>query len=156
MTTAPSEQPTIPNALVPEKLTPPINVSRVKNENGVKKIVKELLDAHGWFHFAPGAGGYSAQGISDRLALKNGVFLAVEVKFLRNKPKPLQKAFAAQVMTNDGFAFCVNESNIDHFAWWLESFEIATQYQRHSLEVPAEHGSRLLNAISALTDPFAE
>ncbi len=151
--TAPSE---IPSVTVPAKLHPPIDVSRVKKEEGVKQIIKRLLDVHGWFHFAPGGNAFGAQGIGDRLAIKNGVFLSIEAKFGTNKPKPLQKSFAAQIIANDGFAFCVNERNIDHLAWWLESFEIATQYQQRGQEVPAEHGARLLNAISALTDLFAE
>ena len=136
-------------------LMAPIDVSRVTNEKGVKALIKRLLDFHGYFHWMPGANGYGTQGVSDHLAIKNGVFLAVEAKFGSNKPKPTQKAFAAQIIVNDGFAFCVTEKNIDHFAMWLESFEVATQHQLQGLEVPAEHGSRMLNAISVLTDPFA-
>ena len=64
--------------------------------------------------------------------------------------------FAAQITANDGFAFCVNERNIDHLAWWLESFEIATQAQAAGTDIPPEHGARLLNAINELTDLFAE
>lgn len=147
MTTAPSE---------PTKPFPtPIDMSRVKDEKGVKTLIKRLLDFHGYFHWMPGANGYGTQGVSDHLAIKNGVFLAIEAKFGSNKPKPMQKAFAAQIIANDGFAFCVTEKNIDHLAWWLESFEVATQHQMQGLEVPAEHGSRMLNAVSALTDPFA-
>lgn len=145
-----------PSDAIPAKLCPPINVTKIRNENGVKALVKALLDAHGYFHFAPGGNAYGTQGIADRLAIKNGVFLAIEAKFGYNKPKPTQKAFAAQIVANDGFAFCVNERNIDHLAMWLESLEIATQCQQRGQEVPAEHGSRLLNAISALTDLFAE
>lgn len=136
-------------------LMAPIDVSRVTNEKGVKALIKRLLDFHGYFHWMPGANGYGTQGVSDHLAIKNGVFLAIEAKFGSNKPKPTQKAFAAQIIVNDGFAFCVTEKNIDHFAMWLESFEVATQHQLQGLEVPAEHGSRMLNAISVLTDPFA-
>lgn len=151
-TPAPSEAPSVS---IPAKLHPPINVSKVKNEKGVKTLIRDLLNTHGWFTWMPGANGYGTQGVSDHLAIKNGVFLVVEAKFGTNKPKPVQKGFAAQIMANDGFAFCVNERNIDHFAWWLESFEIATQHQLAGLEVPQEHGSRMLNSISVLTDPFA-
>lgn len=140
---------------VPAKLHPPIDVSKVKNENGVKALIKLLLDAHGWFHFAAAAGGFSAPGLHDRFAVKDGVLITVEAKFKYNKVSTMQKAFGAQILANDCYAFCVNERNIDHFAWWLESFEIAKQCQMQGREVPSEHGSRLLNAISALTDPFA-
>lgn len=147
MTTAPSE---------PTKPFPtPIDMSRVKDEKGVKSKIKQLLDHHGYFHWMPGANGYGTQGVSDHLAIKDGVFLAVEAKFGYNKPKPVQKSFAAQIIANDGFAFCVTEKNIDHFAWWLESFAVAVACQLEGKEVPPEHGSRMLNAISVLTDPFA-
>lgn len=143
---------TTPFPQSPSKLTPPIDMSRVKDEKGVKGKIKQLLDHYGYFHWMPGANGYGTQGVHDHLAIKDGVFLTVEAKFGYNKPKPLQKAFAHHIMANDGFAFCVNEKNIDHFAWWLESFQIATEHQMKGLEVPAEHGARMLNAVSALTE----
>ena len=143
-----------PGPSKPHALVAPIDMSRVTDEKGVKSKIKQLLDFHGWFHWMPGANGFGAQGVSDHLALKNGVFLAVEAKFGSNKPKATQKSFAAQVIANDAFAFCVNEKNIDHFAMWLESFEVATQHQMNNLPVPDDHGARMLNAIAALTAPF--
>lgn len=136
-------------------LATPLDVSKITNEKGVKTLIKRLLDYYGYFHWMPAANGYGMQGVSDHQAIKDGVFLVIEAKFGSNKPKPTQKAFAAQIITNDGFAFCVNEKNIDHLAWWLESFAVATQCQMEGREVPPEHGSRMLNAISVLTDAFA-
>ena len=148
---------------VPSKLIPPINVSKIANEKGVKEIIKALLNAHGWFTWMPGANGFGTQGVSDHLAIKDGVFLVIEAKFGTNKPKATQKSFAAQIIANDGYAFLVNERNIDHLAWWLESFAVSQELTRRALEagrspeeaVPADHGARLLNAISALTDGWA-
>lgn len=139
----------------PHPLVAPLDVSRVTNEKGVKVLIKRLLDFHGWFHWMPAANGYGVQGVSDHLALKNGVLLAIEAKFGNNKPRPAQKAFAGQVIVNDAFAFCVNEKNIDHLAMWLESFEVATQHEAKRLEVPVEHGARMINAMSVLTDLYA-
>ena len=144
-------------------LVAPIDVSRVTNEKGVKDLIKRLLNFHGWFTWMPGANGYGTQGVSDHLAIKDGVFLAIEAKFGTNKPKPTQKAFAAQIIANDGFAFCVNEQNIDHLAWWLESFALSNEATRLALAegrdpdqaVPHEHGARMLNAMAVLTDLFA-
>lgn len=161
MSTAPSNSSTAAalvlagNAGKKHPLIAPIDVSSVHNEKGVKTFIKRLLDFHGWFTWMPAANGYGLQGVSDHLALKTGVFLAIEAKFGSNKPKPQQKSFAAQVIANDAFAFCVNEKNIDHLAMWLESFEIATQHEMQKLEVPPEHGARMMNAMSALTDLFA-
>lgn len=167
MTTAPSSPldalginpaaPVAPISIsIPSRLHPPIDVSRVKKESGVKDLIKALLDAHGWFHFAMAAGGFGAPGLHDRFAIKDGVLLTIEAKFGTRKPTAMQRSFGLQIIANDGYAFCVSERNIDHLAWWLESFEIAKQCQMQGREVPPEHGSRLLNAISALTDAFAE
>ena len=141
---------------IPAKLHPPLDVSRITKEEGVKKLIKELLDAHGWFHWMPPANGFGKGGVSDHNALKEGVFIVIEAKFRYAKPTAMQRAFAASIMANDCYAFCVDERNIDHLAWWLESFEVAKQCEMRGQPVPAEHGSRLLNAISALTAKFQE
>ena len=144
-------------------LMAPLDTSRIHNEKGVKELIKRLLNFHGWFTWMPGANGFGTQGISDHLAIKDGTFLTVEAKFGTNKPKPTQKAFAGQIIANSGFAFCVNEKNIDHLAMWLESFAIAQEYAKRAMEkgenpdaaVPQEHGARMMNAIAVLTDLFA-
>jgi hypothetical protein len=138
----------------PHHLIAPIDTSKLDSEKKVKALIKQLLDFHGWFHWMPPANGYGTLGVHDHNAVKDGVFLTVEAKCGRNKPTPMQCSFAAQIIANDCFSFCVNEKNINHFAMWLESFEIAKQHQMKSEEVPQEHGARLLNAISALTDMF--
>jgi len=143
----------------PHRLVAPIDMSRVKDEKGVKAKIKELLNFHGWFTWMPGANGFGQQGVSDHLAIKNGVFLVIEAKFGYNKPKPTQKSFAGQIIANDGYAFCVNEKNIDHLAMWLESFEFSVQWGvagNNPEQLPQEHGARLLNAIAALTDMWGE
>jgi hypothetical protein len=143
----------------PHPLVAPIDMSRAKKEADVKDKIKALLNFHGWFTWMPGANGYGQQGVSDHAAIKNGVFLVVEAKFGSNKPKPLQKAYAAQIIANDGYAFCVNEKNIDHLAMWLESFEFSIQWQmagNDPEELPQEHGARLLNAIAVLTDMWGD
>jgi len=144
-------------------LMAPLDVGKITNEKGVKTLIKRLLDFHGWFHWMPAANGYGLQGVGDHLALKDGVFLSIEAKFGYNKPKPTQKAFAAQVIANSAYAFCVNEKNIDHLAMWLESFAVLQEASKQALEQgrrpedvsdPA-HGARCLNAIAALTEMFA-
>ena len=149
---APSEVKT--ELQIPEKLVPPIDVSRVKNEKDVKKLIKALLNAHGWFTWMPGANGYGTQGVLDHMAIKDGAFLVVEAKFGYNKPKATQKAFAAQVLANDCMAVCVNEKSIDHFSWFLTSFHFAQMAQMKGEEVPEEHGARMMNALTVLMEPW--
>lgn len=143
----------------PHPLTAPIDMSRVRDEKGVKAKIKQLLEFHGWFTWMPGANGYGTQGVHDHLALKDGVFLTIEAKFGYNKPKATQKAFAGHILANDAYAFCVNEKNIDHLAMWLESFAFSVQWQmagNNAEDLPQEHGARLLNAIAALTDMWGD
>lgn len=138
----------------PSNLTPPIDMSRVRDEKGVKSKIKQLLNQHGWFTWMPGANGYGQQGVSDHLAIKDGVFLAIEAKFGHNKPTAVQKSFAAIVNANNCFAFCVNERNIDHLAWWLESFAAMVECQQKGEPIPDDHGARVLNAVAAMLEPF--
>lgn len=140
---------------LPRNLTPPIDMSRVRNEKGVKAKIKQMLDHFGWFHWMPPANGYGSLGVHDHHAIKDGVFLTIEAKFDRNRPTPVQKAFAAHVAANNCTAFCVTEKNIDHLAWWLESFQQLVEARLRGEEPPAEHASRCINAQAALTELWA-
>lgn len=139
----------------PHPLMAPIDTSRCQKEKDVKELIKRLLNFHGWFTWMPAANGFGMIGVLDHLALKDGVFLAVEAKFGSNKPSPLQKSFAGHIIANAGFAFCVNEKNIDHLAWWLESFATMVAHRMEGKEPPREHWSRCTNAEAVLTDLWA-
>lgn len=120
-------------------------------ENDVKKAIRNLLDHYGWFHFAVPANGYSLGGVSDRLAVKAGVFLAIEAKFGSNKPSTLQKAFLESVMAEGGFGFVVNEKNIDQLARWLDAFDRSTTAVSKNEKVADEDGAAMLDAVRELT-----
>lgn len=124
----------------------------MKNEKDVKKEVKRLLDKHGYFWFMPPANAYGKSGISDFIALKTGVMMAVETKFGSNKPTALQIAFLNSVRQEDGFGFVVNDKNVDWLDAFLESFAIAAIAQSKNEPVPEEHGARMVNAIKELTE----
>lgn len=124
----------------------------MSNEKAVKAKVKKILDKHEWFWWMPPANGYGKGGISDFHAIKNGVFLAIETKSGTNKPSALQKQFCESIMASKGFAFVVNEKNLDWLDRWLECFENATQSASRGQEVTQEDGADMLNAIAALTE----
>lgn len=154
MTTTP---PPVPFSAKPHPLIAPLDVSRIKDEKGVKRLIRQVLEFHGWFVWMPSANGYGQQGVSDFLAIKDGIFLAIEAKFGYNKPTAVQCSFAAHILVNDGYAFCVSEKTVDHLAMWLESFQQSIAWQMAGNEpesLDPAHGSRMLNAISVLTDPF--
>jgi hypothetical protein len=123
----------------------------LRNEKDVKHKVKRILDKHGVFWWCPPANAYGRSGISDFNALLLGVFFAIETKFGANKPTPPQIAFLNSVKAEKGFAFVVNENNLDALDQFMESFAIATAAQSCGEPVPDEHGSRMLNCIYLLT-----
>lgn len=120
------------------------------NEADVKKQVKKLLDKHKWFWWMPPANGFGRTGISDFNALRGGVFLAVETKFGKNKPTPMQVGFIDSVKSEDGMAFVVNEDTIEHFAAWLVAFDKAVQAQSEQREVDPLDGAAMIDAMRAM------
>jgi hypothetical protein len=127
-----------------------------RNEKDVKKRVKALLDRFGYFWWMVPANGYGKSGVSDIHALKRGVFIAIETKFGSNKPAPLQIGFLNSIRAEDAFAFVVSDRNIDWFEAFLESFDISTTMQIKGEKVPGEHGTRMLDAISELSNKILD
>lgn len=123
----------------------------MKSEKDVKKRVKAIFDKHGYFWWSPPANAYGKSGISDIHGIKAGVFIVVETKFGGNKATANQIGFLNSISAEAGYAFVVDETTVDYFDQFLESFAIATEAQSRGEEVPAEHGSRMLNAIYMLT-----
>lgn len=77
---------------------------RIKNnfriqtpENIVKKAVKDYLSLCGYFHFPLRAGLGSFPGLPDRIAIKFGIVLFIEVKSASGKLSEAQKFFRAQI-----------------------------------------------------------
>lgn len=122
----------------------------MKNENDVKRKVKKLLDKHDWFWWTVAASMYGKGGASDIMALKNGVFLAIETKFGYKKPTALQRGFLESVCAENAFGFVVNDKNIDWLEAFLEDFGKETDNVAAEEKMSNEGGARLLDAIRAL------
>ena len=71
-------------------------------ENLVKKEIKDYLDVTGWFHFPISQGLRSHKGISDRIAIKNGTVLFIEVKAPGGLLSADQKEFRKKIEINGG------------------------------------------------------
>jgi hypothetical protein len=123
----------------------------MKNEKDVKAKVKRILDKYKWFWCCPPANAYGKTGISDFLMWWAGSSGAIETKFGSNKCTAMQIGFLNSIRMEKGFAFVVNEKNIDALDQFLESFAIAVAAQSRGEPVPDEHGSRMLNCIYLLT-----
>ena len=122
------------------------------SEKDVKKAVKAILDADGWFWWMPAANGMGTTGVSDFCALKAGCFLAIETKFGKNPATPLQKAFLTSVRATDNFAFLVSETTVDYLKAYIEAFDRATEAALKKQDVSPEDGAMMLNAIRVLSD----
>lgn len=125
-------------------------------EAHVKDDVKALLDKFEWFWFMPPANAYGKSGISDFIALKRGVFMAIETKFGSKKPTPQQIGFLNSVRAADGFAFVVNEKTLFWLAAFLEDFEASSTAAIKGEKVTEEQGSRMLNAIYELSNKLLD
>jgi hypothetical protein len=122
----------------------------MKNEKDVKAKVKKLLDKHKWFWFMPPANAYGRSGISDFIALKDGVLLAIETKFGSNKPTAMQKAFLETINSESAFGFVVNDQNIDWLEAFLEDFGSQAKEVGTNRRMSNEAGARLVDALRAL------
>jgi hypothetical protein len=128
----------------------------MKNEKDVKQAVKKLLTAHSWNHWPNVANGYGMSGLPDMMAIKDGVFVAIETKFNRGKPTELQKKFLRMVAKSHCIAFVVSETTVDALETWLDFFEQATVAQASGQGVPRRVMESLTAATSILTEPFME
>ena len=117
------------------------------NEADVKRRVKKLLDQHKWFWWMPPANGFGRTGISDFNALRGGVFIAVETKFGKNKPTPMQVGFMESIQSESGMAFVVNEKNMAAFETWLTHFDNAVTAQAEERDVDPADGAAMLDAM---------
>lgn len=126
------------------------------NESLVKRKIKDLLDARGWRSWPVMQGGYSVAGISDRIALRDGVFMAIEAKFHPNKPSSMQKKFLRDVRSEQSFAFVVDDRTLPVFEQFLDAFDRARDAALHNKDASEEDKATLVAAITILVAPFVE
>jgi Holliday junction resolvase len=82
-------------------------------EGKVKARVKKILDGYKVYHFSPNMAGYGRSGVPDIIGCHDGYFLAIECKAGTNKPTALQLRELERISTAGGYAFVINESNIE-------------------------------------------
>jgi Holliday junction resolvase len=121
-------------------------------ERDVKADIKKLLDEHAWFWFSPAANAFGKSGVSDILAIRDGMFIATEVKRGAGAPKPTanQIAFLQTVKAHKFFAFVVNEARLPHLKAFLEALDRSILAARKREQPAPEDGAMMLNAIREL------
>lgn len=82
-------------------------------ESKVKARLRKHLDAMGIYHFMPPANGFGRAGIPDIIGCYNGQFVAFECKAGKGKTTALQDRELLRIQTAKGWAFVINEDNVD-------------------------------------------
>ena len=90
-------------------------------EAKVKKKVTTILKSYGAYYFYPVTGGFGRSGVPDIICCLRGKFIGIECKAGDNKPTALQEKNLREIREAGGFAFVVNEDNIDSLERILEA-----------------------------------
>ena len=122
----------------------------MRKEADVKTYVRRILDKHKWFWWCPPANGFGRPNV-DFNALKSGVFLAIETKFGSNKPTLLQCAYLSSVLAEGGFAFVVNDKNLEIFEAWMQLYAEACDDVLKGMLPDQIDGAAMLDCIRELT-----
>lgn len=77
------------------------------NETDIKNQIKDYLYLRGWFNFPLTAGMGSYPGLPDRIAVKNGRVLFIEVKTAKGKQSPKQEEFEDRIKEAGGEYYVV-------------------------------------------------
>jgi hypothetical protein len=125
---------------------------QTQNEGHVKRAVKKLLTKHDYFWWMPPANGFGQSGISDIHAVKRGMFMAIETKFGRRDPTPMQLAFLNSMRAADHFAFVVRDTTLDAFEAFLVYLDKSIEIAGRNEVPPAEVGGPMLDAIKRMAD----
>lgn len=88
----------------------------MKIERDVKNRIKEILDNMGvwWFMYVPV--GYGKSGIPDFLCCFDGHFVAIEAKFGKEVPTPLQETQMKDMRAARAVTLVINEKNVEELA----------------------------------------
>ena len=82
-------------------------------EAKVKLRLRKHLTELGIYHFMPPANGFGRAGIPDIIGCFNGQFVAFECKAGKGKTTLLQQREIAAIQGAKGWAFVINEDNVD-------------------------------------------
>ena len=89
-------------------------------EAKVKEKIKKILKEHDVYFAMPMGTGYGNSGVPDFLCCVNGRFVAIEAKAGKGIPTALQEKNMRDIKAAGGWAFVVNETNIEDLEQWLK------------------------------------
>jgi hypothetical protein len=94
-------------------------------EGKVKKRIKEILKAHGIFHFSPSMGAYSGKaGIPDIITCIRGYLVGIEAKADPMKaPSKFQMLRMSEIRQSGGLTLLIHSGNLDEFELLIKEVE---------------------------------
>lgn len=121
-----------------------------RREAQVKAQVRDLLREHKWKFRMPASNAFGRSGLSDFIAFKSGVFMAIETKSNGNTLTQLQRDFLVEVNSEQGFGFTVDEARLAVLDEFLKRFDRAS-VDAIKRKIMSEDGARMLDCIAAMT-----
>ena len=91
-------------------------------EAKIKAKVKKTLSEMSAYYAMPIGEGFGNSGVPDFLVCYQGVFFGIECKAKGNKPTALQLHNMVQIRKAGGFAFVVDETNVDDLRKEMEKW----------------------------------
>jgi len=91
-------------------------------EAKVKEKIKKILKEHGVYYAMPMGTGYGNSGVPDFLCCLQGQFVAIEAKAGKGIPTALQEKNLRDIKATGGYAWVVNEENLDEFKVWVKEY----------------------------------
>jgi hypothetical protein len=91
-------------------------------EAKVKAKIKTILKDRNIYFVMPMGTGYGNSGVPDFICCLQGQFVAVEAKAGKGKPTALQEKNLRDIKESGGYAWVVNEENLDEFKEWVEGY----------------------------------
>ena len=98
-------------------------MSGMTPEGKVKKKVKTILDLAGAYWVMPMGTGFGHAGVTDFIACYRGKFIGIECKANGNKPTALQLKHMDQIIEAGGFAYVIDETNVNELTQILENIK---------------------------------
>jgi hypothetical protein len=91
-------------------------------EAKVKAKIKTILKEHNVYYAMPIGSGYGNAGVPDFLCCLQGQFVAVEAKAGKGKTTALQDKNLRDIKASGGYAWVVNEENLEEFKQWVKEY----------------------------------